>query len=60
MLSLDEIKLIGKILNGEDVDFTILKEKVNLVVKQIEISEEAQKQIAEIQDKIVKLGEENE
>ena len=60
MLTIEEIKLIGKILNGEDVDFTTLKEKVNLVIKQIEISEKAQNDIAEIQDKISKLGENNE
>ena len=60
MLTIEEIKLIGKILNGEDVDFTTLKEKVNLVIKQIEISEKAQNEIAEIQDKISKLGENNE
>lgn len=61
MLTIEEIKLIGKILNGEDVDFTTLKEKINLVIKQIEISEKAQSDIAEIQDKISKLGEnENE
>lgn len=61
MVTIEEIKLIGKILNGEDVDFTTLKEKINLVIKQIEISEKAQSDIAEIQDKISKLGEnENE
>ena len=60
MLSIEEIKLIGKILNGEDVDFTTLKEKVNLVIKQIEISEKAQQEMAEIQDKIVKLTEDKE
>lgn len=60
MLSIEEIKLIGKVLNGEDVDFTLLKEKVNLVIQQIEISEKAQKDMAEIQDKIVKLTEDVE
>lgn len=59
MLTIEEIKLIGRILNGEDVDFTTLKEKINLVIKQIEISEKAQSDIAEIQDKISKLGENN-
>lgn len=57
MLTIEEIKLIGRILNGEDVDFTNLKEKINLVIKQIEISEKAQSDIAEIQDKISKLEE---
>ena len=59
MLSIDELKLIKRILNGEDVDFSTLKEKINLIVEQIEISEEAQKKMSAIQDKIVKLGEEN-
>lgn len=60
MLSLEEIKLLSKVLNGEDVDFSTLKEKLNLIVKQIEIQEKAQQEMALLQDKIVKLGDNNE
>lgn len=60
MLSLDEIKLLSKVLNGEDIDFSTLKEKLNLIVKQIEIQEKAQQEMALLQDKIVKLGDNNE
>ncbi len=55
MLTVEEIKIINKILNGEDIDITKIKEKVNLICEQIKISEEAQKKMAEIQDKIVEL-----
>lgn len=60
MLTVEEIKLINKILNGEDIDITKIKEKVNLICEQIKISEEAQKKMAEIQDKIVELDKDVE
>lgn len=60
MLTVEEIKIINKILNGEDIDITKIKEKVNLICEQIKISEEAQKKMAEIQDKIVELDKDGE
>lgn len=60
MLSIEEIKLLSKVLNGEDIDFSLLKEKLNLIVKQIEIQENAQREMALLQDEIVKLGDNNE
>lgn len=60
MLTVEEIKIINKILNGEDIDITKIKEKVNLICEQIKISEEAQKKMAEIQDKIVELDKDVE
>lgn len=60
MLTVEEIKIINKILNGEDIDITKIKEKVNLICEQIKISEETQKKMAEIQDKIVELDKDVE
>lgn len=60
MLTVEEIKIINKILNGEDIDITKIKEKVNLICEQIKISEEVQKKMAEIQDKIVELDKDVE
>lgn len=69
MLNVNDLKLLNRVLSGEDITSDIevevekLKSKISLVCEQIEIQEEAQKEIAKIQDKIValdKVGEKNE
>lgn len=63
-MSREDLLLINEIL--EDLEFeddakTKLKNKLALVVEQIKVMEKAQKDAAEIQDKIVALeGKENE
>lgn len=60
MLSFDEIKLIDKVFKGEEVEFSDLKKKIELLVKQIEINEKASKEITAIQDEISKIGVKDE
>lgn len=69
MLNVNDLKLLNRVLSGEDITSDIevevekLKSKISLVCEQIEIQEEAQVEIAKIQDKIValdKVGEKNE
>lgn len=66
MLNVNDIKLLNKMLKNEDdldlVEVEKVKSKISLVCEQIEIQEEAQVEMAKIQDKIVALNkvEENE
>ena len=62
MLSIEDIKLLNEYLNhelGESDDIKILKEKIALVCKQINISEIANKDMTTLQDAISKLGKED-
>lgn len=59
MLNIEDIKLINKIFNNEEVESDSankLKEKISLVCEQIAIQEKAQKDMAKLQDKIVALN----
>lgn len=68
MLNVNDLKLLNRVLKGEDITSDIeievekLKSKVSLVCEQIEIQEKAQEEMAKLQDKIVALDkvEENE
>lgn len=59
MLNIEDIKLINKIFNNEEVESESankLKEKISLVCDQIAIQEKAQEDMAKLQDKIVGLN----
>ena len=59
MLNIEDIKLINKIFNNEEVESESankLKEKISLVCEQIVIQEKAQEDMAKLQDKIVALN----
>lgn len=59
MLNIEDIKLINKIFNNEEVESELankLKEKISLVCEQIAIQEKAQEDMAKLQDKIVALN----
>lgn len=63
MLSKEELKLINEVFESLELDGEKdkLKKKISLINKQLEIMEKAQKDAAEIQDKIVALdGDKNE
>ena len=69
MLNVNDIKLLNRVLKGEDItseteiEVEKLKSKISLVCEQIEIQEKAQEEMAKLQDKIValnKVEEENE
>lgn len=67
MLNVNDLKLLNKMLKNEDdldlIEVEKLKSKISLVCEQIEVQEEAQVEMAKIQDKIVALNnveEENE
>lgn len=57
MLSKEELKLINEVFESLELDGEKdkLKKKISLINKQLEIMEKAQKDAAEIQDKIVAL-----
>jgi len=59
MLNIEDIKLINKIFNNEEVESKSankLKEKISLVCEQIALQEKAQEDMAKLQDKIVALN----
>ena len=63
MLNKEEIVIINKLLNGEEVDSIIankVKKKVEYVVEMLEFQEEVQEGMARIQDKIISLNKEQE
>lgn len=67
MLNVNDIKLLNRMIKNEDdldlAEVEKVKSKISLVCEQIEIQEEAQIEMAKIQDKIVSLNnkvEENE
>lgn len=64
MLSKEELRLLTDFVNHKTVNNSELEKltkKLNLIVKQLDIMEKAQKETAEIQDEIVKLdGGKNE
>lgn len=65
MLSREEIKLIGEVLNtiqSTDRDDVVkLRMKVNLIIEQLEVQEKAQSEMAKIQEKMYELeGDSNE
>ena len=58
MLSREDLKLLNELLHGGDLkteEAEKLATKIALLCKQIEIMDKAQKDAAEIQDKIVAL-----
>jgi len=57
MLSREELRLLNEILGGLELDGEKdkLKTKLSLIIEQLDIMEKAQKDAAEIQDKIVAL-----
>ena len=57
MLSREELRLLNEILGGLELDGdkAKLKTKLSLIIEQLDIMEKAQKDAAEIQDKIVAL-----
>ena len=62
MLDINDIKLINELLNEVEVPekYSVLKCKIRFVAEQIKISEETNKKMAEIQDKIVALNKDGE
>lgn len=63
MLSREELRLLNELLKdlGLDGEKKKLQTKLSLLCEQLDIMEKAQKDAAEIQDKIQKLdGDENE
>lgn len=65
MLSREEIKLIGEVLNTiqstDRDDIVKLRMKVNLIIEQLEVQEKAQSEMAKIQEKMYELeGDSNE
>ena len=62
MLNINDIKLLNELLEEYDVDYKYqsLKKKIGFVCEQIEVQEKAQKELAEIQDKIVGLDKKEE
>lgn len=63
MLSREELRLLNNLLKDEELegDAKKLQTKLGLIIEQIDIMEKAQKDAAEIQDKIVALdGDKNE
>lgn len=58
MIIPDEVKLLQKHLNGEEVDkkeLDKLSKKLDLIVEQIKLQDEANKKLAEIREKLDKL-----
>ena len=58
MITPDEVKLLQKYLNDEQVDtkeLSKLSKKLDLIVEQIDLQEEANKKLAEIREKLDKL-----
>ena len=58
MITPDEVKLLQKQLNGEEVDkkeSDKLSKKLDLIVEQIKLQDEANKKLAEIREKLDKL-----
>ena len=58
MITPDEVKLLQKHLNGEEVDkkeLDKLSMKLNLIVEQIKLQDEVNKKLAEIREKLDKL-----
>ena len=58
MLSREELRLLNEILGKVDLptdEENKLKTKLSLIIEQLDIMEKAQKDAAEIQDKIVAL-----
>ena len=63
MLSREELRLLNDLLKDEELDGESkkLQTKLGLLVEQLDVMEKAQKDAAEIQDKIVALdGDKNE
>lgn len=58
MITPDEVKLLQKLLNDEEVDskeVDKLSKKLDLIVEQIEIQDEANKKLQEVREKLDKL-----
>lgn len=58
MITPDEVKLLQKYLNDEQVDtkeLDKLSKKLDLIVEQIKIQDEANKKLMEIREKLDKL-----
>lgn len=58
MITPDEVKLLQKLLNDEEVDskeIDKLSKKLDLIVEQIEIQDEANKKLQEVREKLDKL-----
>ena len=58
MITPEEVKLLQKLLNDEEVDSKEadkLSKKLDLIVEQIEIQDEANKKLQEVREKLDKL-----
>lgn len=58
MITPDEVKLLQKLLNDEEVDskeVDKISKKLDLIVEQIEIQDEANKKLQEVREKLDKL-----
>lgn len=58
MITPEEVKLLQKLLNDEEVDskeVDKLSKKLDLIVEQIEIQDEANKKLQEVREKLDKL-----